>query len=241
VKRDNHLTLISPLSETRAAPPEMDGPTYALPPTLEEPGIGEPVFSFAVLSADQSFASEKRPGWTSALLEGELWMENVGVVALRFAVRRNAGHVTDIFHQMCDRVMLPFPCMQTDVMIYGGNSGGPLLDVRGRICGVHCGSYDGVPVAFHVPVRGILSLRMRGRGSMARLARLGTATVGLLAGKGLIRFDPPPLSLNYPSPIGLTVDSALDLLRLEEETCGQPARAVGVRAPDEVRTAPEGC
>jgi len=220
VKSDKHPHFDLALSETSAAGPPIDGPTHTLPLTLEEPGIGEPVFSFAVLSADQSFAGEERPGRTSAVFEGEMWMEKVGVVRIRFAVRRNAGQVTDIFHKMRDRVMLPFPCMQTDVMIYGGNSGGPLLDRRGRICGVHCSSYDGAPIAFHVPVRGILSLRMRRKGPMLRPSRLRIATAGVLAGKGLIKFDPPALSLNYPFRSGARWIAHLVMCGLKRKPVG---------------------
>ena len=43
--------------------------------------------------------------------------------------------------------MLPFPCIQTDVAIYGGNSGGPLLDMGGHLVGVVSAKLNAMAVA----------------------------------------------------------------------------------------------
>lgn len=195
VKTDKHPQFDLALSETSALPGQPRRATFPIPLTLDEPGIGQPVFSFAVLSVDQSFSGEERPGLTSAVFSGELWMEQVGKLPISFAVRRNVGYVADIFHEMRDKVMLPFPCLQTDVMIYGGNSGGPLLDAYGRVCAVHCSSYEGTSIAFHVPVRGILPLRLRRRTGFLRSSSLITA--GELAMKGVLKLDPPAFSREY--------------------------------------------
>lgn len=139
-KSDKHPKFDLALSETVTAPPAEERPTLPIAMSLDELSIGEPVFSFAVLADDQAFENEKLPGLTTARFAGEIYVDELALTALvNFAVRLSFGQVSVIFETMRDRVMLPFPCVQTDVPIYGGNSGGPLFDVRGRICAVHCG------------------------------------------------------------------------------------------------------
>lgn len=44
-----------------------------------------------------------------------------------------------------DSVMLPFSCLQSDIPIYGANSGGPVFDDEGRACAVNCTSCSASP------------------------------------------------------------------------------------------------
>jgi S1-C subfamily serine protease len=72
--------------------------------------------------------------------------------------------------------------IQTDAAINHGNSGGPLLDARGRVLGINSqiqsGSGDGVGVGFAVPIdtarRSVAQLRASGR---VRYAYLGIQTL----------------------------------------------------------------
>jgi S1-C subfamily serine protease len=72
--------------------------------------------------------------------------------------------------------------IQTDAAINHGNSGGPLLDTRGRVLGINSqiqsGSGDGVGVGFAVPIdtvkRSVAQLRASGR---VRYAYLGIQTL----------------------------------------------------------------
>jgi S1-C subfamily serine protease len=72
--------------------------------------------------------------------------------------------------------------IQTDAAINHGNSGGPLLDARGRVLGINSqiqsGSGDGVGVGFAVPIdtakRSLAQLRASGR---VRYAYLGIQTL----------------------------------------------------------------
>jgi hypothetical protein len=50
--------------------------------------------------------------------------------------RTSTGVVRTIHHQYRDRVMLPFPCMQTNARLDAGMSGGPVFDQAGHICAV---------------------------------------------------------------------------------------------------------
>ena len=80
---------------------------------------------------------------------------------LSFQSRAGFGRLTAIFKEARDRVLLPFPCFQSDIPLYGANSGGPVFDKKGRICAVNCTNFAGEDVSFHIPLKGILGLVAR--------------------------------------------------------------------------------
>lgn len=157
-----HDTFDLALSETVGLSIDSGPPTEPLPLTLEKVEIGNPLFSYAVLSSEQVFGHEQTSGATVARFHAEAHELELGVkFDVAFAVRINHGQVVDIFEKTRDSVMLPFPCIQTNILIYGANSGGPVFDIKGRVCAVNCSSYEGADIAFHVPVSGILELFAR--------------------------------------------------------------------------------
>lgn len=89
--------------------------------------------------------------------------------------------------------MLNFPCIETTVPIFGGNSGGPLLDTRGRICGVHCTSFDGDRISYHVPIHGILNLKLSAESFGIQDPLRPLRSVMELAIEDKIFFEPPLL------------------------------------------------
>ncbi|HEV2682722.1 MAG TPA: serine protease [Rhodanobacter sp.] len=192
-KSDKHPKFDLALTETVVAPPAVDVPTVPIAMSLDELRVDEHVFSFAVISDDQEIADEKVAGHTPYVFAGELLNEQHSPMTVRFAIRLSFGRVAEIFEEMRDRVMLPFPCIQTDVPIYGGNSGGPLFDIRGRICAVHCTSFGGNDVAFHVPIVGVLHLRMRTQSTGIGDSVSKYRSVLELAVDNQVQFDPPML------------------------------------------------
>jgi hypothetical protein len=161
-RTDKHPVFDLALSETERLV-DQDGraiPTKPMMMTLDEPKVGAPIFTHAFSSSSQLFASEKYEGISAGTFNGRLQIPELDVTHdVRFVGRIGFGYVTEIFEKARDRVMLPFPCFQSDVPIYGANSGGPVFDNRGRVCGVNCTSFDGADVAFHVPLKGILELQ----------------------------------------------------------------------------------
>lgn len=193
-KTDKHPGFDLALSETVAAPPHVERPTSPIAMSLDDPHIDEPVFSFAVAAYDQAFEGEMLPGMTTAVFSGELSSDPLTKWApIKFAVRLSFGKITTIFEKMRDRVMLPFPCIQTDIPIYGGNSGGPVFDVRGRICAINCTSFGGNDIAFHIPVQGVLHLRTRVQSLGIEDSSRKQRSILELAASGDILFDPPML------------------------------------------------
>ncbi|UUA75224.1 S1 family peptidase [Cellvibrio sp. QJXJ] len=134
--------------------------TVPLPISLNFLDVNEQVCSFAVFSYDQIYKNQYE-GFTYIKFKGTLASQYTkGGVPIRFAIGFSIGEVSAIFEEKRDSVMLPFPCIETSVRIYGGNSGGPLIDNQGRICGIHCSSYDGDRISYHVPTHGLLNLQM---------------------------------------------------------------------------------
>lgn len=193
-KSDKHPKFDLALSETVAAPPFVHRPTTPIAMTLDKLKVGDQVFSFAVLAHDQVFENETLEGYTAHRFSGELCTPGLqSFMPVKFAVRLSLGYVSEIFEKMRDRVMLPFPCIQTDVPIYGGNSGGPLFDIRGRICAVHCTSFGGNDITFHVPIEGVLELRTRAESLGLKDSMRNNFSLIELAVDRRVAFDPPIL------------------------------------------------
>ncbi len=193
-KTDKHPMFDLALSETLVASPHAERPTSPIAMSIDDLCIGEPVFSFAVLAHDQAFEGESLPGVTTAVFSGEISSDEFSNwIPIKFAVRLSFGKITTVFEKMRDRVMLPFPCIQTDVPIYGGNSGGPVFDVRGRIRAINCTSFGGNEITFHIPIQGVLHLRARALSLNMEDSSSKQRSILELAVSGKILFDPPIL------------------------------------------------
>lgn len=137
-------------------------PTQPLEMTTEMPPVGSPVFTHAFSSRATSFAGEKFEGIPAGTYNGGFSIPERGInQKIEFMARLGFGQVMEIFKEARDKVMMPFPCFRSDIPVYGGNSGGPVFDYKGRICGVNCSQFQGTDIAFHVPLEGILSLRAK--------------------------------------------------------------------------------
>ena len=161
-KTSQHRTYDLALSET-IGPGGYDADlTWTFAMTMEQPKVGDFIGTYSFLSVDQKFDGEQYEGIRTDTFRGVLASPDLDLIYdLKFATRINRGEVLEIFPKRRDRVMMPFPCFRSDIPIYGGNSGGPVFDKEGRVCGINCTSYDGQNIAFHMPLKGILDLRAR--------------------------------------------------------------------------------
>lgn len=161
-KSHKHKIFDLALSETQVFGGPHAYPTRPLSMTLDEPKIGDPLFTHAFLSRNQKLNDEKYQGISTAGFNGLLSIPDLNLTyELSYQARVGFGHLTAIFKEPRDRVLLPFPCFQSDIPIYGANSGGPVFDTKGRICAVNCTSYAGDNISFHIPLKGILDLGAR--------------------------------------------------------------------------------
>jgi hypothetical protein len=58
------------------------------------------------------------------------------------------GYVKEYFPNGRDKVMLPAPCYQSNMIIHGGASGGPVFCPSGTVFGVNSTGYDGCDISF---------------------------------------------------------------------------------------------
>lgn len=150
------------LSETVGPDGDDADPTWTFSMTLNEAKVGEFVGTYSFVAIDQSFEGEKYEGITTDRFNGKLAIPEANLVFdLTFATRINTGEVLEIFPEKRDSVIMPFPCFCSDIPIYGANSGGPVFDRQGRVCGVNGTSIAGQDVSFHMPLKGILDLWAR--------------------------------------------------------------------------------
>lgn len=200
-KSDKHDTFDLALSET-VAPSDEAPPTIPHVLTLDEPPLGSRVHTHSFLAPDQDFSGERNPGMSTFTFRGE------GLIPeyqLRFDVsymaRVGFGTVTEHFPDGRDAVMLPFPCFQSDMPVYGANSGGPVFDEKGRVCAINCTSYEGTDISFHVPLKGALELWVR---DIEFIPEDPTARLRSVFELGLakrIPFDPPLSKVFFPLPL----------------------------------------
>jgi Trypsin-like peptidase domain len=161
-KSDQHPVYDLALSETLGPGGYDANPTWTFSMTLAEPTVGDFVGTYSFLSFDQKFDGEKYEGISTDHFHGTLGIPDLGLIyQLRFAARINRGEVLEVFPEGRDRVIMPFPCFRSDIPIYGANSGGPVFNRAGQVCGVNCTSYEGQDISFHMPLKGILELWAR--------------------------------------------------------------------------------
>jgi hypothetical protein len=161
-KTSQHKLYDLALSETVGLDGYDADPTWTFAMTMGEPKVGDPVGTYSFLSTDQKFDGEKYAGISSDKFSATLAIQDLRLIyRLNFAARVNRGEVLEVFPDGRDRVMMPFPCFRSDIPIYGANSGGPVFDKAGRVCGINCTSYEGQDISFHMPMKGVLELWAR--------------------------------------------------------------------------------
>lgn len=146
------------LSETKSAFPD---PTEPITMTLAEPSIGSSVYTHAFMSmADLS--GPDYVGLPTVRFSGTLYVEVIDkIYNLDYGATLTEGSVNAVFKSARDKVMLPFPCFESSIPLYGANSGGPVFDKKGRICGINCSGIAGTEISYHIPLREVLGMRAR--------------------------------------------------------------------------------
>lgn len=128
----------------------------------------------ALLKVDASGLPVVTPGNSEQLKAGE-WVAAIGS-PFGFANTITAGIVSAKGRTLPDESFVPF--IQTDVAVNPGNSGGPLLNVRGEVVGINSliysqtGGYMGLSFAIPIEVAMDVAKQLQATGRVTR-ARLG--------------------------------------------------------------------
>ena len=187
--------------------------------TLEASVVGadEPT-DLAVLAVDGSRLPYAELGSSGALRVGQL------VVAignpLGFSSTVSAGVVSALGRTMrATSGRLMEGIIQSDVALNPGNSGGPLVDSRGRVVGINTAMILGAQgLSFSVPID-------TAKWVLGQLMTVGRVRRGHLGIAGQNR----PLARSAARRLGLAQDAGVEVMRVER---GGPAAEAGVVAGD---------
>jgi hypothetical protein len=160
--------------------------------TLEAPSVGTPISTHSFHDVNSNLDGEKYPVIHHARhgFTGSFALDPNKGVSFEWASRVTVGHVIEFFRKPRDAVMMPFPCFHSDIPIYGGMSGGPVFDDKGRVFAVNCSRIEGTDAAFHVPIAGILDLYVD-NATIPGDNKPRRRTVRELAACDAVRFEPP--------------------------------------------------
>jgi serine protease Do len=157
-------------------------------------------------------------GNSEKLQPGE-WVAAIGS-PFGFANTITAGIVSAKGRSLPNEVYVPF--IQTDVAVNPGNSGGPLLNLRGEVVGINSmiysgtGGYMGVSFAIPIEVALEVSTQLQGQGKVVR-GRIGIAM--------------QPLTRDLAQSFKLDADSGAVVVAVDP---GGPAAKAGVHVGDVV-------
>lgn len=157
-KTHKHTSYDLALSETQSP---FECPTEPIAMTLDHPPVGSAVYTHAFTSLAKS-DDHQLGALPTAVFNATLYMQGLNLVyQLSYGAALSFGSVSSIFDKARDSVMLPFPCFESTITLFGANSGGPVFDRFGRICGVNCSGISGTNVSYHLPLSGVLDLYAR--------------------------------------------------------------------------------
>jgi serine protease Do len=172
----------------------------------------------ALLKVDARGLPVAKLGNSDSLQPGE-WVAAIGS-PFGFANTITAGIVSAKGRSLPDEVYVPF--IQTDVAVNPGNSGGPLLNLKGEVVGINSmiysgtGGYMGVSFAIPIEVALEVSQQLQAQGKVVR-GRIGIAM--------------QPLTKELAQSFKLEADSGAVVVAVDP---GGPAAKSGVRVGDVV-------
>lgn len=101
---------------------------------------GEPLFN-KVLTLSMSIPRIGENVWTFAY-PGTTVKQNKEA-EVKYNAKFYAGHVQEYHPNGRDRVILPFPCFRTSIVLHGGASGGPVFGESKKVIGINSTGFDG--------------------------------------------------------------------------------------------------
>jgi len=75
-----------------------------------------------------------------------------------FNTNYELGKITQMFPNGRDRRLLPGPCYETNMIIKGGASGGPVFNKKGKVIGVNSTGIEGTDISFVSRIHEVLSM-----------------------------------------------------------------------------------
>ncbi len=109
--------------------------------SISSPRIGENVWTYAY------------PGTTVSQLEN---------LEIKYHAKFYAGMVEEYYPKGRDRVILPYPCYRTSIVLHGGSSGGPVFGENKKVFGVNSTDFEGdMDISYISRIQDSLDLRIK--------------------------------------------------------------------------------
>lgn len=122
-----------------------------------------------LLLRNQVLALDSRPPEVGDKIHTYAYPQNVvekneqGIYMGKFTPKVEFGEIVEFFPEGRDATFLPGPCYQTNMLIEGGASGGPVFNSeRGFVIGINSTGYDieGAPISFITPISEIFNIEI---------------------------------------------------------------------------------
>lgn len=104
---------------------------------------------------------------TFAYPKSKMFPENDNVDIGEFSADWFTGKVVEYFPNGRDSTFLPSECFQTNVSIYGGASGGPMINKNGVVIGINSTGYEQEedsteePISFITPIKEAFNIKVQ--------------------------------------------------------------------------------
>ncbi|MCC8991950.1 MAG: serine protease [Streptococcus sp.] len=80
---------------------------------------------------------------------------------IKYNAKFYAGIINEYYPNGRDRVILPFPCFRTSIVLHGGSSGGPVFGENRKVIGINSTSFDSEMDISHISrIHDVLDLRI---------------------------------------------------------------------------------
>ena len=120
---------------------------------------GEPLFN-KVLTLSMSTPSVGDNVWTYAY-PGTTVTQS-GNTEVKYNAKFHVGSVQEYYRNGRDRVMLPYPCYRTSIVLHGGSSGGPVFGKNKKVVGINSTAFEfDADISYISRIQDTLDLRIR--------------------------------------------------------------------------------
>jgi len=86
--------------------------------------------------------------------------QGIEEACLKIQFIESGGKVTAVYPNRRDKVLLPGPCFETNLVIWDGSSGGPVFNEKGGVIGVNSTSFEGEGSCFVTPINLISKFKL---------------------------------------------------------------------------------
>ena len=89
-------------------------------------------------------------------------VKKTAITNVTFNAKFYAGRIEEYHPDGRDKILLPFPCYRTSIVLHGGSSGGPVFCQNGKVFGINSTGFDGSDnISYVSRIHDTLGLKIR--------------------------------------------------------------------------------